>query len=622
MFLACAHTHSAPLPELVEEIRDLEKILSPLKERGLYEMLSNRAANIDDIFNTFSKEKDIQLFHYAGHADGETLYLEEAGSIKGITELFGLNKAPDGRWNPLQLVFLNGCATLGQVKSLHAAGIAAVIATSRKIGDEAARIFSRQFYQTLTMEGKTITDAFDAATARVHTLPQAADRGIARREELPAQGGYNDAVPWGLYFHPELPEDHPVRQWTLNRRPELPDMLLAEVKPHATQSLRVLVHEFRKTDKEAQQLIRNERKDPLMVLIERLPWIIGTHLRRLFAVEAGRTMTEPGVERLRELIAAYTELTRFVSYLCLSMLWDANEEGLSIEPMPFPVIPDKSDFTKTDFIFRTRTCLEQLERLDNSDPLNLVPHIAAFLQEVDQENGLRPGYLLMEEWKQAQAEGKERLEELVQSRATEKPEGVKGLVLEAEAVYARFLKAALFLTQYKLHTVRSIVVDKIRNLNAERPYSHYTISLHAAFSQLQTATTPLETATDNYCLLLTARGQQEDTLTSAINLSPFYIDRSSFIGKNTGNYPSVFALDYCEGDDFDKKYVFHYIDTDINHQYAFEQDNELVIDPYGAVLPEHLEVEPATAERFERIYEQLQQLESDLPGKEGGGEEP
>ncbi len=210
----------------------------------------------------------------------------------------------------------------------------------------------------------------------------------------------------------------------------------------------------------------------------------------------------------------------------------------------------------------------------------------------------------------------------MQSRATEKPEGVKGLVLEAEAVYARFLKAALFLTQYKLHTVRSIVVDKIRNLNAERPYSHYTISLHAAFSQLQTATTPLETATDNYCLLLTARGQQEDTLTSAINLSPFYIDRSSFIGKNTGNYPSVFALDYCEGDDFDKKYVFHYIDNDINHHYAFEQDNELVIDPYGAVLPEHLEVEPATAERFEPIYEQLQQLESDLPGKEGGGEEP
>ena len=610
IFIACAHDKGAPLPELVEESRAIEKILAPLKERSLYEVDSNRAANIDDIFSTFQQDNAIKIFHYCGHADGENLYLEEAGNIKGLAELFGL-KREEGDWNPLQFVFLNGCASYGQTQSLFDTGVAAVISTSRKIGDTNARVFAEQFYTTWMMEGKTLEEAFEAAKARLHTSSDKTTRAASFANiPIPKEEDFKAAIPWGLYFHTELPEDHPIKKWTLNKRPELPAMMLAEIKPNATQSLRELVHEFRKTDREAQQLIRSERKDPLMVLIERLPWIIGTHLRRLFAVEAGRSMTDPGEARLKELIAAYTELTRFISYLSLSLLWDAKGEGFDTGDLPFSPIPSETDFVTTDFVFRTRTIFEKLKQFDNADPLKLEPNLDKFLQQVENSEELRPGYLLMEEWKQALAGGKERFAELVQSRGGE---DIKGLVLEAEAIYARFLKSCLFLTQYKLHTVRSIVVDKIRNLSAERPYSHYTISLHAAFSQLQTSLTERETATDNYCLLLTPRRQETDALENAVNLSPFYLDRSSFIGNNTGNYPAVFALDFYREKDFDKEYIFHYIDTDVNHNYAFAKDNQLIIDPYGAVLPEHLEVGPEVMERFERIYEQLQQLESDIP---------
>jgi len=200
---------------------------------------------------------------------------------------------------------------------------------------------------------------------------------------------------------------------------------------------------------------------------------------------------------------------------------------------------------------------------------------------------------------------------LIFSRTNGRDDQLPALVLEAEAIYARLLKELLFLTEYRLHTVRSIEVDKLRNIEQEQPYSHYTISLHAAFSQLQSMLTERKTATDSYCLLLT-RQTNGDMLADAVNLSPFYLDRSSYIDSNTKNYPAVFTLNYRSGEDFDPQYFFHYIDNDVNHQYAFEKDHELVITSYGALLSDYLELEDESQVRFERIHVQLQQLTLDL----------
>ena len=611
IFLACAHApDQTPLTGLVRELRAIERALAPLHQRRLYELESNRAANTEDIFNQFTNSTEIEVFHYAGHAGGDLLYLEEAGHIKGIAELFGLNRKEGNGPNPLQLVFLNGCATRGQVASLHAVGVAAVIATNTPINDEAARVLAEQFYTTWATEGRTLEEAFNAAVARLHTIPEAANRSIKINNLSFQDGQYEEAIPWGFYLNPALPDDS-IKNWVLNQPPRLPEMVLEGVRPNPTQSLRELVFLFKKSTPD----IRNSQQDPLMVLIERLPWIVGTHLRRLFAVEPGHSMTEPGLERLKELIVAYTELTRFLSYLSLSMLWDAVGEGHSIEPLPFSLIPNEADYASTDFVFRTRTYFQNLDKINNTGPLKLEPRIKTFLQEVDKENGLRPGYLLMEEWKQALAAGEDRFNSLVQSRAADRPDGEKGLVLEAEAIYAGFLKACLFLTEYKLHTVRSIVVDKIRNLQSDQPYAHHLISLHAAFETPKTATTVRETATDNYCLLLTPRRDTNDPalLNDVINLSPFYLDRSSFIGNNINSYPAVFTLDYQRGEGFYKEYVFHYIDRHINHDYAFAKDNELAITTDGAQLPEHIEAGPEILGRFEKIHQQLDQLEMDLP---------
>ncbi len=90
------------------------------------------------ILEPFREHRDrIAIFHFAGHANGYELLLE---SIKGETDVVKAQgfaqflKQQQG----LQLVFLNGCSTMQQVKDLHDAGIPAVIATSLAIDDREA----------------------------------------------------------------------------------------------------------------------------------------------------------------------------------------------------------------------------------------------------------------------------------------------------------------------------------------------------------------------------------------------------------------------------------------------------------------------------------------------------
>jgi hypothetical protein len=619
IFLTAAHMQNAPLAELVTEIREIEKALRPLQQQQRLEVQANRAANIEDIFTAFSQHPDISILHYAGHADDTSLYLEETGSIKGIAEMFGLNRARGGIWNNLRFIFLNGCASRGQVASLHASGVAAVIATSRSIEDPLGLLFATTFYHTWALEGKTLAAAFATARARVLThseraIVEGTSRGIALHDEQE----FLELVPWGLYLHPELQDKTAIESWVINEPPKLPPMLLAAVKPNATQSLLELVHEFRK-------MIRlqpgpREQQNPLMILIERLPWIVGTHLRRLFAVDSDRTILQPNRKRLKELITAYSDLTQFINYIMLSMLWDSRRRqqllyaGQYFAPLPFDIIPDKDTYQATDYIYRAGVYYERLQQVGDAliDPIGLMDRIGTFLKKIESEANLRQAYLVMEGWKQAMAVGEASLDDLISSRTNGQSEALPALVLEAEAIYARLLKEMLFLTEYRLHTVRSIVVDKLRNLDHEHPYSHYTMSLHAAFSQLQTMLTERKTATDNYCLLLT-RQVEGDMLSDAVNLSPFYLDRSSYIDSNTRKYPAVFTLDYRLDDGMDAQYFFHYIDNDVNHQYAFEKDHELAINSYGALLGDYLEADDESQIRFERIYLQLQQLALDIP---------
>ena len=136
----------------------------------------------------------VRIFHYAGHASGSTLQLEshrgeESAHSEGIAGLLGQS-------NSLDLVFLNGCATYGQVETLLDKGVKAVIATSVAINDNKAYKFSIKFYETLA-KGQTIGDAFEAAKSfliQLGNAPVIQKKGLKLRRE-----NKSETMPWGIY---------------------------------------------------------------------------------------------------------------------------------------------------------------------------------------------------------------------------------------------------------------------------------------------------------------------------------------------------------------------------------------------------------------------------------------
>jgi hypothetical protein len=113
LFFAFANDKDNYLENLKQEEREIRNALVQAHDSGLIEFLSIGSTTAKDIFDTFNRYRDrIAIFHYGGHAGGTQLALEdEPGSANGLAKLFA--EAPK-----LQLVFLNGCSTKGQVDKL------------------------------------------------------------------------------------------------------------------------------------------------------------------------------------------------------------------------------------------------------------------------------------------------------------------------------------------------------------------------------------------------------------------------------------------------------------------------------------------------------------------------
>ncbi len=209
-FLAFADDRSeAPriLSALEEERRRLLEVFEEQKKEEIRVKVSD--GGIANLISDLRKAgDDVVLFHFAGHANGQSLHLElEAGkgqllAAENLVTLLGQQPR-------LQVVFLHACATWGHVESLLSAGIPAVIATAHDIGDTQATAFSQLFYQEL-LAGKTLREAF--SSARIRQEPHSAQDRIHRSAifSLQEQAAQEDFA-WGLYVQ----NDHAL-SWRLS----------------------------------------------------------------------------------------------------------------------------------------------------------------------------------------------------------------------------------------------------------------------------------------------------------------------------------------------------------------------------------------------------------------------
>lgn len=161
VFLAFANDMDSHLATLKDESRAVSDMLQLLERKDTIDVHCADSTKFDELYNELLEFNGrIAVFHYAGHADGTILQLEgRNGGASSIAKLLGQQTC-------LKLVFLNGCATKGQVQLLFDAGVPAVVATAVKINDTQATQFSTTFYAAL-VKGHSIFKAFESARAYI-----------------------------------------------------------------------------------------------------------------------------------------------------------------------------------------------------------------------------------------------------------------------------------------------------------------------------------------------------------------------------------------------------------------------------------------------------------------------
>ncbi len=201
------------LRNLAEEQRRVRDAMAAAVDAGHCEVIERSNATVDDVFNVLQHARyrnRVAIFHYGGHAGGRGLLLETPAGEATVLAHAGALARFLGEQRGLELVFLNGCSTRGQVRGLLDAGVPAVIATSQRIDDEVATEFSARFYKSLA-SGAPLRTAFNEAQEAVRTR-YGDDPRRAYRPPIP-EDAFEERWPWELHLAAGA-EDH-IEKWSL-----------------------------------------------------------------------------------------------------------------------------------------------------------------------------------------------------------------------------------------------------------------------------------------------------------------------------------------------------------------------------------------------------------------------
>ncbi len=156
------------LRHLTSEMKELLRALEPAVQKGRCIIKLIPAATQEEIADVFQDEwyqGRIWIFHYAGHASEDRLWLENEEN--GNQSFFSLGLAKFlGAQEGLKLVFLNACATEDHGRLLLESGVPAVVATSQKIEDAQAQAFAHAFYGGLA-GGASVLESYQEAEGLV-----------------------------------------------------------------------------------------------------------------------------------------------------------------------------------------------------------------------------------------------------------------------------------------------------------------------------------------------------------------------------------------------------------------------------------------------------------------------
>lgn len=541
LLLTFANQQDDYLAKLKEESSELFKLLRIHHDNQLVEVIREESASVDNItFFLNNYRERIVLFHYAGHAGGEHLHFEGGeGHASGLAELLGA--LPN-----LELVFLNGCSTQGQVDYLLEQGVKRVIATAVPIDDTRAKEFAQHFYSSLSNKN-TVEGAFKFAVGSIRTAHGGAfEADIVPYGTKASHQSVHD-LPWGLYLNKEVNSNWilPLHLTTKVKRPE--DSIEFQVNRYMVdiisymadynERLKTLVYD-------ANEEWQIDDREALSLIIEYFPWPIGVQVRLLLSND--ESMNQPTIERLEQLMSTYLITSRFLYYTVLSQLWDEKRmQALEVRPDLLKMLYlEREDYNRYNHFLNF---LQILRFFKESGVTPFIQKYDEMVEEFDlgMESELHQAYQFFESLRE-------------QLHDPDKRSALEGDLYQNCADGEYFLSALLikfaFLVQYDLVTIRDIHISNYRYLKNQPIFNHFMGRLNAKVTDIalgrKPEARPYTRFFNNASVVLTAN--LEDT-SSFLNLSPFIVDKNAFAADLASERPTeqqLFMLGFRDAGDY------------------------------------------------------------------------
>lgn len=516
IFLAFANDRSNPLPTLQEEDNNLNRILSPRQLKQHYILIRDSYASISSVANTIAQTKDqLRVFLYSGHASRDKLVLEgQSANAEGIAYLLG--QCPN-----LQLVFLNGCSTKGQVYNLLQKGIPVVIATSAPIEDKKAGEFSSRFFQALN-DQCSVKEAFELAKGEL--MMRYPDVKTDIYNILDEPGTAAEESLWGLY---NLPAKEISLQWKFNANAKsvasenfvpnelLIDTLMGSLAPYREEIQKMLDDESAGATKS----ILDKRE----AILRALPHPVSEQLRKLLVDDdpgsGGQVFyNQIGEARLQQIIIIYSTMIELLGFTILADIWEAcaNHNGFTIaEPMKQKL---REFFNSSVTGTSTQKYVELINTarqiMDGNQRKYFIEELGPLTNSYNEKSALYDAISYLE---------------FVQNKIEEKSissEESKEICITGEQKLAELFKHLGFITNYIMASVKGIDVLKYKRFLKTR-YKHNVVKLEQRFVGLAVNTEIEEDALDCNSVLII----KKNSLKESLNLSPFIIDENAFDEK-------------------------------------------------------------------------------------------
>lgn len=164
LFLASNPADAQPL-HLGEEARSIGDMIRKAKHRDSVLFESRWAVQPIDVLQAIN-ELNPTIVHFSGHgSDSDEIVFQDANGNAKLVSKDAIVQTMMASSNNISLVFFNTCYSYNQAEAViqH---VEAAIGMNTSIGDDAARIFSSQFYSAIGF-GLSVKEAFEQAKALV-----------------------------------------------------------------------------------------------------------------------------------------------------------------------------------------------------------------------------------------------------------------------------------------------------------------------------------------------------------------------------------------------------------------------------------------------------------------------